>query len=453
MYKFTIKELLLATNGKLLKGSINDEIDDISIDSRVIKQTSLYIPIIGETHDGHKFLDNAYESGCRTFLIDKKHKYNKNDINLIEVKDTTKAFGYISKYYKEKFSIKTIGITGSVGKTSTRDMVYSVVKEKYNTFKNEGNFNNEIGIPKTLLNLNNDYEYQVLEMGMSYKNEIKHLANLTNPDIAIISNIGMSHIEHFKNQKGIFDAKMEITNNFNKNSILIVNGDDEYLKTLKTKKLKYKVLTYGFNSYNDIYCNNYKIKEDSIEFTCIINEKCEKFIIPTPAKHNILNAMAGILVGLLLDIDIKDIKKGLKTFELTKMRLDISMKGKRRIINDCYNASCDSMISALDVLSHYEERKVAILGDIFETGKYEEEIHRKVGKNTIGKTDILITIGNSSKYIYDEAIKEGFNKVNAYHFNTKEEFIKESKKILKDNDTILLKASRGMSLETLLEIL
>ena len=451
MYKFSINEIVLATKGKLLKKNSNQEITYISLNSNDIKENTLFIPIIGEVNDGHKFMESAYQNGCRTFLIDKNHKFNKEDINLIRVKDTTKSFGYISKYYKNKFNIQYIGVTGSVGKTSTKDMIYSVLNQKYKTLKNEGNFNNEIGVPKTLLNLDNTIEKAVIEMGMSYKGEIKHLANIVEPKIAIISNIGMSHIEHFKNQEGIFKTKMEITTNFTKDNILIVNGDDKFLKTLKTKKLKYKLLTYGFEKDNDIYCNNYKINEEKIDFSCIINNKEEKFTIPTPAKHNILNALAAILVGLENNIEIKDIKKGLKHFELTKMRLDIFKTDKYRIINDTYNASCDSMISALNVLKNYKDRRVAILGDIFETGVYEEKIHRTIGDNVKDNTDILITIGKSSKYIYDEAIKKGFNKNNAYHFDTKESFIKQKDKIIKAKDTILLKASRGMALETLID--
>ena len=451
MYKFSINEIVLATKGKLLKKNSNQEITYISLNSNDIKENTLFIPIIGEVNDGHKFMESAYQNGCRTFLIDKNHKFNKEDINLIRVKDTTKSFGYISKYYKNKFNIQYIGVTGSVGKTSTKDMIYSVLNQKYKTLKNEGNFNNEIGVPKTLLNLDNTIEKAVIEMGMSYKGEIKHLANIVEPKIAIISNIGMSHIEHFKNQEGIFKTKMEITTNITKDNILIVNGDDKFLKTLKTKKLKYKLLTYGFEKDNDIYCNNYKINEEKIDFSCIINNKEEKFTIPTPAKHNILNALAAILVGLENNIEIKDIKKGLKHFELTKMRLDIFKTDKYRIINDTYNASCDSMISALNVLKNYKDRRVAILGDIFETGVYEEKIHRTIGDNIKDNTDILITIGKSSKYIYDEAIRKGFNKNNAYHFDTKESFIKQKDKIIKEKDTILLKASRGMALETLID--
>lgn len=451
MYKFSINEIVLATKGKLLKKNSNQEITYISLNSNDIKENTLFIPIIGEVNDGHKFMESAYQNGCRTFLIDKNHKFNKEDINLIRVKDTTKSFGYISKYYKNKFNIQYIGVTGSVGKTSTKDMIYSVLNQKYKTLKNEGNFNNEIGVPKTLLNLDNTIEKAVIEMGMSYKGEIKHLANIVEPKIAIISNIGMSHIEHFKNQEGIFKTKMEITTNFTKDNILIVNGDDKFLKTLKTKKLKYKLLTYGFEKDNNIYCNNYKINEEKIDFSCIINNKEEKFTIPTPAKHNILNALAAILVGLENNIEIKDIKKGLKHFELTKMRLDIFKTDKYRIINDTYNASCDSMISALNVLKNYKDRRVAILGDIFETGVYEEKIHRTIGDNIKDNTDILITIGKSSKYIYDEAIRKGFNKNNAYHFDTKESFIKQKDKIIKEKDTILLKASRGMALETLID--
>lgn len=446
METLTIKEIKNCTKGKLIIKGLDSLIKKIVIDNREVIDNSLFIPIIGETHDGHEFMEQAYMAGCRNFLIDENHTFNKKNINLIRVKDTTKAFGDIARYYRQKFKIKIVGITGSVGKTSTKDIISSVLSVKYKTLSTIGNLNNEIGIPKTLFNLDSSYEVGVLEMGMSYQGDIDYFTSIIKPDIAIISNIGMSHIENFDDQIGIFKAKMEIVKYFNEHNTLIINGDDKYLKTIKQEKSSYKVLTYGFDKDNDLYCTSYKIVNDKIVFHCLINNKDEEFIIPSIAKHNIYNAMAGILVGLQLNLTIEQIRNGLKTFKLTEGRLTIINKKDLTIIDDSYNASADSTISALDVLKTYSQRRVAVLGDILETGAYDERIHRQIGKNIKGKVDFLITVGNSSKYILDEALKEGFKIENTCYFNNYEEVIKEIKNILKVNDVVLVKASHGIKL-------
>lgn len=451
MEKLTIKEIILSTNGKLLQKNNNDQIKSIIIDNRHVEPDCLFIPIIGEVHDGHKFMESAYENGCKNFLIDENHNFFKEDINLIEVTDTKKALGQISKAYKEKFKIPFIGVTGSVGKTSTKDMIYSVLKEKYNTLKTKENYNNDIGLPKTILNLTKENEIAIIEMGMDKKGEISYLANIVNPNIAVITNIGISHIEHFENQEGIFNAKMEITENLTENDILIVNGDDNYLKKLKTQKKSYKLITCGFQEDNDIYCSKYQIKENTIEFETIYNNKKDTFTIPTLAKHNILNAMIAIVIGQKYNMNEKEIKKGLLNYEASSNRLNIIKTASNTIINDTYNASFDSMKSALEVLGTFKTRKVAILGDIFELGSLSEKIHTNVGK--LIESDILITIGTDSKYIGKGATDKGFNVNNYYHFDNKEKFYKEAKNIIKKDDTILVKASRGMKLEEIVEFL
>ena len=447
MQSITINEIVTAIKGKLLTGNKDLPINDITTSSREIKENSIFIALIGEIHDGHTFLEDAYNNGCRSFIIDDNHTFNKENINLISVPNTTKALGDVALYYKSLFNIPYIAVTGSVGKTSTKDIIYSVLKTKYNVLKNEGNFNNEIGVPKTIFNLDKNHELAILELGISKKDEMDYLENIVHPDIAVISNIGMSHIENYKDQEELFMEKLKISKSFNKNNLLLINGDDKLLKTLKNKNQDYKILSYGFDTSNDIYCTKYNIVDDSTTFSCLINNKEEEFFIPSPAKHNILNAMAAILLGIHFNIDINSIKEGLKKLSLTKMRLEIINTNKYKIIDDTYNASSDSMISALDVLKSQKGRKVAILGDIFETGNYEEKIHREVGKNIIGNTNILITIGTSSKYISEEAKNLGFDKDNTYHFYDKEELYKSLESILKKEDVILLKASRGMKLD------
>ena len=453
MEKIRIKEIRDFLNGEFINSTKNYNIDNISTNSKDVTSSSLFIPIIGETHDGHNFMEDAYNNGCRNFLIDKNHTFNKTDVNLIKVDDTTIALGNLACAYKEMFKVVCVGVTGSVGKTSTRDIIYSVISKQYKTLKNEGNLNNNIGIPKTLFNLDKSYKAAVIEMGMNHKGEIKYLTDMVNPYIAVISNIGLSHIENFENQEGIFKAKMEITSNFNKNNILIVNGDDPYLKKVKPKNPEYRVYTYGFSKSNDIYCTNYVIGKDYIDFTCIINYNEEYFRIPTIAKHNIYNAMAAILVAINLNIGLPKIKEGLREFTLTKGRQTIIEKKYLTIIDDSYNASLDSVKSAVDVLNNFKTRRVAILGDILETGSYNEEIHKNIGAYLPKKIDFLIAVGPSSKYIIDEAIKQGFNKDNIVHFDTYENLLTNITKLLQKNDTVLVKASHGIKLYEVVEYL
>lgn len=440
MEKLSIEKICKFTNGTLKYGKKETVFENIVIDSREASKNSLFIPIIGEKFDGHTFMESAYNLGCRNFICNENHDFQKEDINLISVKDTTKAFGLIAKGYKTDLNIPTIAVTGSVGKTSTKDIISSVLSKKFNTLKTIGNLNNEIGVPKTLLKLDSSHEVAVIEMGMDKKGEIDYLTNLVNPDIAVITNIGMSHIMNFPNgQEGIFKAKMEIVNGLKENGLLIINGDDKYLKTLKNKKHDYRLLTYGFDKDNDIYCTSYKIGDNSSNFTCVYKEKEYNFSISSVAKHNIGNALIAILIGFEFGLGITKIQEGLTNLELTQNRLDTIKTDKYIIIDDTYNASYDSVMSALEVLNNYKQRKVAILGDIFELGSYSEEIHRKIGKNI--NCDVLIAIGEEAKYIYEEAINKG---VQSYYFKEKEEFYNNIKDILSKDDVILIKASNGM---------
>ena len=452
MLKLSLDEIVKATKGKLLLNN-NKEVEYISTSSKDIKENTLFIPIKGEKYDGHAFLEDAYNNGCRIFLIDKNHEFYKKDISLIEVNDTLLALGSLARFYLDKFNVDLIGVTGSVGKTSTRDIIYSVLNEKYKTLKNELNYNNEIGIPKTLFNLDYSYEKAVIEMGIDKKGDISYFKTIAPLKHAVISNIGLSHIANFKNQEGIFHAKMEIAKDFNKENTLIVNGDDNFLKTLKDKKLPYNLLTYGFDKDNTIYCVSYEIVNGKINFKVNFKNKIYDYTIPSIAKHNIYNAMSAILIGNLYNLTYEEIKKGLESVSFTEGRLTIINKKDITIINDCYNASLDSIKSALNVLSTFKTRKVAILGDVLETGSYEEEIHKNIGKSIIGNTDILILVGNSIKYTYDEVIKNDFNKDNIYVFNTYEDVIKNIDNIIKKGDTILLKASHGIKLSIVVEYL
>jgi len=445
MENFKLSEIIEYTKGILVSENENDIITNISSDSRIVDEHSLFVPLIGEKFDGHDFMKEVYEKGCRNFLCDENHDI-KLDANIIKVKDTAVALGGVAKCYRDKFTIPFIGITGSVGKTSTKDILYSVLRVKYNTVKNKENYNNNIGVPQTLLTVTKDTEIAVIEMGMDKKGELDYLTNIVRPNIAVITNIGQSHIMNFSDgQEGIFKAKMEITNSLTNDDLLIVNGDDKYLSTLKGNYDRSALLTYGFNDNNDIYVKEYSTGEKESTFTCVYKEKEYNFKLANIAKHNIGNALIAILIGFNYDLTVEEIQKGLLNLDFSKNRLDVFETSKYRIINDTYNASFDSIMSALDILNSFNTRKVAILGDILELGDYSESIHRKIGKNI--KCDLLITIGNHSKYINEETSIEN------YHFPTKEDFYEKANSLLKENDTILVKASHGIELDKVVEFL
>lgn len=454
MEYLTIKELILASEGQLVS-KCNEEtsVNDIVIDSRKASKDNAFVAIVGENLDGHDFINLAINQGCKTIIKNKNNNVDieNKEINVIEVNNTELALGDIARFYKSKFEIPFIAVTGSVGKTTTRDMVYSTISAKYNSLKNVGNLNNQFGVPLTLFNLNKEHECAVIEMGMSGFNEIEYLANIVNPQIGIISNIGYSHIEHLGSRDGIFKAKMEIATNFDESSLLIVNGDDDCLKTLKNKDLVYKLRTFGFEKDNDIYCESFEMDEYSINFIAVFDGKKEEFFIPTVGKHNIYNAMAAILVGINLNMTIEEIKDGLKDFQCTKNRLDIIKNNNLTIIDSVYNASIDSMTAALNILGRYENRRIAILGDMFEMGEFAEFGHRQVGKAALNNVDILIAIGKDAEFIVKELKENNMNPDNLYHFETKEEAIENLDHIIKENDVILVKASRGMHLEKIVE--
>ena len=359
------------------------------------------------------------------------------------------------RYYRGAFDIPVIGITGSVGKTTTRDMIYSVVSNNFKTLKNEKNLNNQFGVPLTLFNLNRKHECAVIEMGMCGFGEIEYLVDIVRPKIGVISNIGMSHIELLGSQEGIFKAKMEIKTYFDEGSTLIINGDDKFLSQVykdyvNGDKEGYTVYSFGKNKNNTIsLLSSEVLGEDATVFTVKIEgiEENIEFKIPTVGEHNIYNAMSAILVGISMGMNFDDIRSGLMNFVPTKDRQDIIKTENYTIINDVYNASPDSMIASLKVLKLYNTRRVAIFGDCLEMGDFAEEGHRKVGLQAIDKTDLIITTGEAAKFIGIEAKERGFDLSKVYHFETKEELIDAIDSIVEKDDTILVKASRGMKFE------
>ncbi len=407
--------------------------------------------------DGHSFIKDSLNSGAIATLTDRSISfdgYSKKTI--IKVRDTTKALHDISRFLLNKLDIPVIAITGSTGKTSTKELIYSVLSQKYEVLKNQGNYNNHIGLPLTLLNLNRKHQIVVLEMGMSGRGEIDTLVKITKPKIGVITNIGLSHIEKLGSQKEIYNAKMEITNHMGNKSLLIVNGDDKYLKELNKISTDYAKFFVGFNKYNDIHVVSINDKKNALEFQISYKNQLYDFRLKVHGEHNVSNALLAISVGIHLGVSIEKIKKGIEEYSGSKMRLNlISGVNNTMILNDCYNASPDSMEAALKVLKKTKsKRKIAVLGDMFEMGQYSEKAHKDVGRILKdNNVDILITIGKDSVFIGEGAVESGFTMKNVFSCEKNGDVISLLNTIIKDMDVILIKGSRGMKMEEIVQSL
>lgn len=438
-----IKEIIAATNGILLSGDENLEITGFSQDSRKVSDGMMYIPIIGERFDGHDFIENAFENGASAIISDRIID-DRSDKVIIKVEDTLKALQDMARYLRKNRNVKVVGITGSVGKTSTRDMVYSVIKQQYKTLKTEGNYNNNIGLPLTILRFK-DEEVMVLEMGMNHLKEMEELSMIALPDISAITNIGTAHIGELGSRENILKAKLEITAGMKDGSILVVNNDNDLLSTIVLDNLE--LIKVAIDNIGDYKAKNVILKDDGSSFELIYLGKQYKVEVPVPGNHFILNALIAIAIGTRLNISIGKCIQGIKEFELTKKRMDvIELRNNITLIDGTYNASEDSMKSSLDVLAAYSRRKIAVLADMLELGEFSELLHRNVGKHAaIKNIDLLIVVGNEAKYIASGAKEAGMN--NIYYCKDNKEVINYLGNNLCSNDVVLLKGSNGMNLK------
>ena len=452
-----IKDILKCTNGKLIIGDTEKECKNYSKDTRTIKKGDTYIGIKGEKFDGSSFWKDALNNGAETVIInniklDEIEEYKKQNKNIIQVEDTIKAIGEMASYkmkiQKEKYNLKVVGVTGSVGKTSTKDIIANVLSKKYKVLKTEGNNNNHIGLPLTILRLQNE-EIAVIEMGMNHLGEISYLTKIAKPDIAVITNIGTSHIGNLGSRENILKAKLEILEGMDKKKIVINNDNDLLNKWYLENKNNIEIHTFGIKNESEFNAKNIKLKENSSEFICENKNEKINIEVPVGGEHFILNALCGLTVGKLLKLNNEEIKNGIKDFKLTAKRMEINhLKNNITIINDSYNASYESMKASISNLKNMNgERKIAVLGDMFELGDFSEKLHKEVGTEIYkNKIDKLYLIGNYSKFIGEEAEKEGYKKENIFYFENKDELFNNLKNNLKSGDVILIKASNGMKL-------
>lgn len=445
--ELTLREIANALGTDLQSDKL---ITRISTDSRDIDENTLFFAIKGERFDAHDFARQVSNGGAAALVC-----HRKVDVScpVIYVDDTKKALLKLSSYYRNKFKdLILIGLTGSVGKTTTKEMTACVMAQKYRTLKTEGNFNNEIGMPKTLLRLDESCECAVIEMGMSEFGEISALTNAAQPSGAIISNIGVSHIENLGSRDGVFKAKMEILEGLKKGGPLVLNGDDDKLSTVENPD--FNVIFFGIKNEK---CNvrAVNINENGLktDFTVVCGNEKQNVTLPTVGIHNVYNALAAISIGISFGVSLEKAADGLKSYAPSGMRQRIKKIGNITFIEDCYNASPDSQRAALNSLCTVAKgRKIAVLGDMLELGSYTESAHRAVGEYAAKKQiDMLYTFGESSKYTADSAKSEGLE--NVFEFTEKESLANALIAELKDGDTVIFKASRGMRLEEVFEII
>ena len=451
MEKLKLAEIISAVNGSY--GYPADvTVTSISTDTRTIEKDSVFIALKGERFDGHDFAQKAMELGAAAVITEKAVP----GARCVIVDSTAKALLDLAGYYRNKFSIKTVGVTGSVGKTTTKDMIALVVSQKYKTLKTEGNHNNEIGLPQTLFGLDSTFEAAVIEMGMSHFGEISRLSMCAQPDVCVITNIGVSHIENLGSQENILKAKLEILDGAKYDAPLIISKDDKFLAKAEISSSR-KVLYYSVSKKDcDVYAGGIKSDGEGISFDIHYDGEKYSARINCLGEHNVKNALAAFCVGIVLEIPPEDIVKGIALFKPEGMRQNITEKKGVRFIVDCYNAAPDSMKASLSVLDQAQAsgKRYCVLGDMLELGKNSKQYHKTVGEYVASsKADVLYCFGEYSAFYIEGAVKKGFNEENCKHFQSREDLAECLKKQLKEGDAVLLKGSRGMKLEEVYKLL
>jgi len=460
-----IRELIKATSGKIIQGDQDCLISGISIDSRTLIPGDLFFAIIGPSFNGHDFIIEAFNKGAVGAVVCKNvgsllqsEEIDKNKV-IVEVKDTLSALQDWSKHYKDKFKTFNICVTGSNGKTTTKEIIAHIVSQEFPLLKTSGNYNNEIGIPLTLLQLNKSHKLLVVEMGMRSLGEIKTLTNFIPPDLAVITNIGEAHIGLLGSKDNIFKAKSELLQSLDKDGKAILNRDDPYFfKMLEIVKGK-KAYTFGIENKSDIMARNIRMVSDKgMRFTLEVQSgKSREIYFPLLGRHNIYNAIAASAVAFALGIELDLIERGLSSFKQLDLHMQLSnFYNDIKILNDSYNASPLSVKSALETLAEAarNNRKIAILGDMLELGEKTDFYHREIGKEVAKLSiDTLITVGQGGKIIAQSSKEEGMAEERVFSFekNEKVNLAKKLLNLIKPGNFVLLKGSREMKMEEILE--
>lgn len=461
----TIEEILKATGGKLHSGEGTQSISGVSIDSRTIKEGEIFFAIKGDNFDGHDFINDVIEQGAAGLIVQDGHPLigaiisggNRGKV-VITVNDTLHALQETAGYYRNKFSIPVIGITGSNGKTTTKEMLWSILSSRFSVLKNEGNFNNHIGVPLTLLRLNPSHNMAVIEMGISAKGELTRLCQIANPTSAVITNIGPTHLERLGRIENVAEAKGEILEFIKSDGVCVLNMDDTYFDVFKAKSAG-RVVSFGMSSLSDVYTEYSDSSPDwksmdntTFRLMCPLGKT--EVRINVIGMHNLYNALCAAAAAYALGAQLDDIKSGLEKFTPVKMRSAIEKIGGIFIINDTYNANPASMVAAIDMLKNIKEgkQKIVVLGDMLELGENTARAHHDLGIY-IGNAGIdgLIAVGEFAEYVADGATEAGMSENRVLTHNDYPHTLETIRQWLNKGDVLLVKGSRGMKMERIVE--
>ena len=453
MNNLKVSDILKATGGKLIQGNSELLINGISTDTRSIKQGEIFFALEGENYDGHKFVEQAIHNGAAGAVISsgKKAAYSFHNgfkkCALLEVADTLTALGELAKFYRNSLPASFIAVTGSNGKTTTKDMAYHVLRNFKSVSRSRKSFNNLIGVPLTIFETETAHDFCIVEMGTNAPGEIKRLSEIIFPDFAILTNISNAHLEGLENIEGVASAKSEFIENMAEDGTLITNADDDWCNQI-ADRFNGKVISFGFNQSADIKASNVKRNDSGFVFT--VNDSLT-VNLPVFGKHNIYNALAVIAMCDTVGVGIEVICDKFMDFKLPPMRMEKQICGGIVVVNDGYNSNPSSMSSALDEFSQLitSGRKVLICGDMLELGNYAERLHKEVGaKVADANIDVLWTVGPLSRFVAEEAIANGMPRENILSCETSEEMCSFVASQLKKDDTVLIKGSRRVKLES-----
>lgn len=427
------------------------EIESITTDSRQAAEGCLFVAVKGERVDGHDFIPSVFEKGAACVVCEREPENVSGA--WIQVESSLQAIKDMAEFYRKQLDIQVVGITGSVGKTSTKEVIASVLSEKYQVLKTLGNFNNELGLPLTIFRVREEHQIAVLEMGISDFGEMHRLSKMARPDVCVITNIGQCHLEYLKDRDGVLRAKSEIFDFMQPEGRIVLNGDDDKLSAVQEVK-GVKPLFFGVESGRRIYAD--EIEPRGLKgIRCRIHAGEESFDvqIPIPGSHMVLNALAATAVGVSMGLTTGQVKRGIEKLQTLGGRFHMIEKGDMLIIDDCYNANPVSMKASLDVLKDADRRTVAVLGDMFELGENEALLHGEVGAYAGEKEiNLLICTGELSRYMAEEAIHTGGCET-VVHVPNLERLMEVLPRLVQGDDTILVKASHGMHFEKVVELL
>lgn len=448
-----------AMNGNLHQatnlGEEQQNVTFVTLDSREVTKDTLFIATPGERVDGHDYLEQAFEKGAICVVVERITPYLEihQDKAYILVENSFKALKDLAAYYRQTLSIQVVGISGSVGKTSTKEMIAKVLEQKYKVLKTQGNFNNEVGLPLTVLKIEKEHDVAVLEMGISDFGEMKRLSMIARPDLCVFTNIGDCHLEQLGNRKGVLRAKLEMLDYAQANATIILNHQDEHLRTAQIDHQK-TILYYGTSL-------DAQVRVLSCIDLGLLGTKCKfhtdkgefEVAIKIPGIHMVDNALAACAVGLSMSLTLEEIKAGIEAVTATKGRSNLIQTKHYMVLDDCYNANPVSMKAGLEVLSNTNLRRVAILGDMFELGELEETYHREIG-SAFAKSpiEVGIFIGTKAKWMYENAQSNNLQQ-QTYYFESMEAFFSQAQALLKEQDAILVKASHGMEFTKIVDFL